>query len=96
MIVLFDLRYYEEWLCFFKNDRGNDMDNFDKDFSNVFDGIKKTMNAIDGELDLLKQINAEQKEELRKAKRFNIFMLIIAIISLAVTIVGLIVSFSVK
>lgn len=72
------------------------MDNFDKDFSNVFDGIKKTMNAIDGELDLLKQINAEQKEELRKAKRFNIFMLIIAIISLAVTIVGLIVSFSVK
>ena len=96
MIVLFDLRYYEEWLCFLKNERGNDMDNFDKDFSNVFDGIKKTMNAIDGELDLLKQINAEQKEELRKAKRFNIFMLIIAIISLAVTIVGLIVSFSVK
>ena len=72
------------------------MDNFDKDFSNVFDGIKKTMNAIDGELDLLKQINAEKKEELQKAKRFNIFMLIIAIISLAVTIVGLIVSFSVK
>ena len=53
--------------------RGNDMDNFDKDFSNVFDGIKKTMNAIDGELDLLKQINAEQKEELRKAKRIQHF-----------------------
>jgi hypothetical protein len=80
----------------FQKRKRNDMDNFDKDFSNVFDGIKKTMNAIDGELDLLKQINAEQKEELRKAKRFNIFMLIIAIISLAVTIVGLIVSFSVK
>ena len=42
------------------------MDNFDKDFSNVFDGIKKTMNAIDGELDLLKQINAEQKKSCKK------------------------------
>ncbi len=72
------------------------MENFDKDFSNVFDGIKKTMNAIDSELDLLKRINAEQKEELRKAKRFNIFMLIIALISLAATIISLIVGFSLK
>ena len=72
------------------------MENFDKDFSNVFDGIKKTMNAIDSELDLLKRINAEQKEELRKAKRFNIFMPIIALISLAATIISLIVGFSLK
>lgn len=72
------------------------MENFDKEFSNVFDGIKKTMNAIDSELDLLKRINAEQKEELRKAKRFNIFMLIIALISLAATIISLIVGFSLK
>ena len=41
-------------------------------------------------------VREEKYKELRKAKRFNIFMLIIAIISLAVTIVGLIVSFSVK
>ena len=72
------------------------MDNFDKDFSNVFEGIQKTMNAIDGELDLLKHINAEQKEELRKAKRFNLFMLIIALISLAATIISPIVAFWLK
>ena len=72
------------------------MNNFDKDFSNVFEGIEKTMNAIDSELDLLKQINAEQKEELRKAKRFNVFMLIIAIISLIATIVSLIIGFSIR
>ena len=72
------------------------MENFDKDFSNVFEGIKKTMNAIDGELDLLKQINAEQKEELRKAKRFNVIMLVIALISLIATFVSLIIGFSIK
>ena len=72
------------------------MDNFDKDFSNIFEGIEKTMNAIDNELDLLKQINTEQKEELRKAKRFNVFMLIIALISLTATIIGLIVGFTLK
>ena len=62
------------------------MNNFNKDFSSIAEGIEKTMNAIDGELDLLKHINAEQKEELRKAKRFNIIMLIIALLSLAATI----------
>ena len=72
------------------------MDNFDKDFSSVFEGIKKTMNAIDNELDLLKRINAEQKEELRKARRFNIFMLVIALVSLATTVIGLIVGFILK
>ena len=72
------------------------MENFDKDFSNVFEGIQKTMNAIDGELDLLKQINAEQKEELRKAKRFNIIMLIIALLSLAATIIIPIIGSSIK
>ncbi len=72
------------------------MDNFDKDFSSVFDGIKKTMNAIDDELDLLKQINTEQKEELKKAKRFNIFMLVIALVSLAATVISLIVGFTLK
>ena len=72
------------------------MDNFDKDFSSAFEGIKKTMNAIDNELDLLKQINAEQKEELRKAKRFNIFMLVIALVSLGATIISLIFGFTLK
>ena len=72
------------------------MNDFNKDFSNVFEGIEKTMNAIDVELDLLKQINAEQKEELRKAKRFNVIMLVIAIISLIATIVSLIIGFTVK
>ena len=42
------------------------MDNFDKDFSNVFDGIKKTMNAIDGELDLLKQLMLSKKKSCEK------------------------------
>ncbi len=72
------------------------MNNFNKDFSNIVEGIEKTMNAIDGELDLLKQINAEQKEELRKAKRFNVIMLIIALISLIATIVSLIIGFTVR
>ena len=83
-------------IYYIKTPKENEMDNFDKDFSNIFEGIEKTMNAIDGELDLLKQINAEQKEELRKAKRFNVFMLIIAIISLIIAIVSLIVTFSIK
>lgn len=72
------------------------MDNFDKDFSSIFEGIEKTMNAIDNELDLLKRINAEQKEELKKAKRFNIFMLVIALVSLAATVISLIVGFTLK
>lgn len=54
------------------------------------------MNAIDDELDLLKRINAEQKEELKKAKRFNIFMLVIALVSLAATVISLIVGFMLK
>ena len=64
------------------------MDNFDKNFSTVFDGIRITMDAIDSELDLLKRINEEQKIELKKAKRFNIFMLAIALISLALTLLS--------
>ena len=69
------------------------MDNFDKNFSTVFDGIRNTMDAIDSELDLLKRINEEQKIELKKAKRFNIFMLVIALISLAFTILSVFLGF---
>ncbi len=69
--------------------------NFNKEFSNVFEGIHCTMDAIDSELDLLKKINAEQKIELKKAKRFNIIMLIIALLSLAFTIIGFILGLSI-
>ncbi len=67
------------------------MDNFDKNFNTVFDGISKTMNAIDKELDLLKTINDAQKIELKKAKRFNIFMLVIALASFVGTIIGVVI-----
>ena len=69
------------------------MDNFDKDFKSVFEGINKTMNAIDGELDLLKRINKEQKIELKKAKIFNIFMATIAIASFILSLISIIVAF---
>ena len=61
------------------------------DFNSVFEGIKQTQNAINEELNLLKQINEEQKKELKKAKRFNIVMLIISLVSFALTGVGIIV-----
>ena len=70
------------------------MDNFDKNFNNVFEGISKTMNAIDNELDLLKTINEEQKIELKKAKRFNIFMLVVALVSLAITVASAAITFA--
>ena len=70
------------------------MDNFDKNFNNVFEGISKTMNAIDNELDLLKTINEEQKKELTKAKRFNVFMLVIALVSLAITVASAAITFA--
>ena len=72
----------------------SNMDNFDKNFSSVFEGIHKTMNAIDNELDLLKSINEEQKAELKKAKKFNIFMLVIALVSLALTVISVIIGVS--
>ena len=41
------------------------MNNIDKNFNSVFEGLSKTLNAVDSELDLLKKINDEQKEELK-------------------------------
>lgn len=60
------------------------------DFGSVFEGIKKTREDIDKEVELLKNINAEQKEELRKAKRFNIVMAVIGVISMFVSIASLV------
>ena len=65
------------------------MGNKDKKINTVFEGISKTLNAVDSELDLLKKINAEQKEELKKSKRFNIIMFVIAIVSLVVSLASL-------
>lgn len=60
------------------------------DFGSVFEGIEKTREDIDKEVELLKNINAEQKEELRKAKRFNIVMAVIGVISMFVSIASLV------
>ena len=68
------------------------MENFDKNFNNIFEGIHKTMDAIDRQLDVLKTINAEQKIELRKAKLFNVAMAIIAIASFAISVASLIIT----
>ena len=46
------------------------MDNINKEFNSVFSGLTRVLDAVDTELDLLKKINAEQKEELKKNKRF--------------------------
>ncbi len=69
------------------------MNNIDKEFNSVFEGLSKTLNAVDSELDLLKKINDEQKEELKKSKRFNIIMFVIAIASFVVSLVSLGVAF---
>lgn len=69
-----------------------DMENFDKGFDNVFEGIRKTMDAIDHELDVLQTINKEQKIELRKAKHFNIFMAALSIVSIVLAVVSVIIA----
>lgn len=69
------------------------MNNIDKNFNSVFEGLSKTLDAVDSELELLKKINAEQKEELKKNKRFNIIMFIIALASFVVSLVSLGVAF---
>ena len=69
------------------------MNNIDKEFNSVFERLSKTLNAVDSELDLLKKINDEQKEELKKSKRFNIIMFVIAIASFVVSLVSLGVAF---
>ena len=60
------------------------------DFSSVFEGITKTRQDIEDELKLLKSINDEQKIELRKAKHFNLLMLVIGLVSLAASIASLV------
>lgn len=65
----------------------------DKEFSSVFEGLSKTLDAVDLELELLKKINAEQKIELNKSKRFNIIMFVVAIASLVVSLVSLGIAF---
>ena len=67
------------------------MEKRDIGFTNVFEGIQQTKDAIDAELSLLKEINVEQKKELKKAKRFNIIMLIIAVASFVLTVVGVVI-----
>ena len=69
------------------------MNDIDKNFNSVFEGLSKTLDAVDSELKLLKKINAEQKEELKKSKRFNIIMFVIAIASLVVSLVSLGIAF---
>lgn len=63
-----------------------------KDFQSVFEGIRNVLDSVDDELSLLKQINDEQKIELKKAKRFNIFMAVIAIVSLVVSFAGFVIA----
>lgn len=69
------------------------MNNTNKDFEGVFSGIKLVLDAVDTELDLLKKINAEQKEELKKNKRFNVIMFVVAIVSLVLSAISLGVAF---
>lgn len=70
------------------------MDNIKKDFESVFRGISRVLDAIDMELDLLKKTNAEQKEELKKNKRFNVIMFVVAIVSLVLSAVSIGVAFA--
>lgn len=70
------------------------MDNIKKDFESVFSGLTRVLDAVDTELDLLKKINAEQKEELKKNKRFNVIMFIVAIVSLVLSAVSIGVAFA--
>ena len=70
------------------------MDNIKKDFESVFSGLTRVLDAVDTELDLLKKINAEQKEELKKNKRFNVIMFVVAIVSLVLSAVSIGVAFA--
>ncbi len=70
------------------------MDNIKKDFESVFSGLTRVLDAVDTELDLLKKMNAEQKEELKKNKRFNVIMFVVAIVSLVLSAVSIGVAFA--
>lgn len=64
----------------------------DKNFTSVFEGLSKTLDTVGSELELLQKINAEQNEELRKTKRFNIVMFVIAILSFAATLISIVIT----
>ena len=58
-------------------------------FNSVFEGLEQTQAAFEKQIFELQRINSELKEEWKKAKRFNIIMLIIALVSLAFAVASL-------
>ncbi len=63
-----------------------------RDFDSVFEGIEQTQDMIKNELVVLQAINDDLKKEWKKAKRFNIMMFVVAIVSLAIAVASLIIT----
>ena len=61
------------------------MDNLN--FKNVFDGLKKTLKEVNEQKESFIKLNNELKEEIRKTKKYNMFMLFLALGSLLVTVI---------
>lgn len=61
------------------------MDNLN--FENVFDGLKKTLKEVNEQKESFIKLNNELKEEIRKTKKYNMFMLFLALGSLLVTVI---------
>ena len=65
------------------------MDDSERGFSSIADGILKVRKDIENELEQLNAIYEEQKKELRKSKVFNIIMFVIAIASFVSSMIAL-------
>ncbi len=58
-----------------------------RDYSSVFEGIDKIREGDKEQIECLKKLVADQERELKKAKRYNTIMFILAVISLVLSIV---------
>ena len=61
------------------------MNNFS--FDSVFEGLEKTLKEVNEQKESFIKLNNELKEEIRKTKKYNMFMLFLALGSLLVTVI---------
>ena len=61
------------------------MNNFS--FDSVFEGLEKTLKEVNEQKESFIKLNNELKEEVRKTKKYNMFMLFLALGSLLITVI---------
>ena len=58
-----------------------------KQFNSVFEGLEKAIQEINEQKESFINLNNELKNEIKKTKRYNVFMLILAIGSFIATLI---------